>query len=134
MDLPSDLGTSTFWNDHFTTIFGTLPSGDQLIPLIGGILLVLSWLYLLSAVRTMKRRTKQIEREVHHAIDQMVGPAMEQQAELVRRIGWAVSYLEQIEQKLDHPSASSMRVAEITAQNLVVRHEDRWNGGDGNER
>jgi hypothetical protein len=93
-------------------------------------LLLLSWLYLLFAVRSVKRRTKQIEREIHDAIADIVRPAMEQQTELVRRIGWAVSYLEQIEQKLDHPSAASIRVAEITAQNLVVRHEDRWNDGN----
>lgn len=132
MDLmPANLGTSNFWTNPMTTVFQTLPSGEQWVPIAVGALLLLSWLYLLSAVRAVKRRTKQIEREVHHAIADIVEPGMEQQAELVRRIGWAVSYLEQIEQKLDHPSAASMRVAEITAQNLVVRHEDRGNGGNG---
>ena len=140
MDMPSNLGSSNFWSDpRVTTIFHTLPSGEQWVPIAVGALLLLSWLYLLSAVRAVKRRTKLIEREVHHAVADIVGPVMEQHAELVRRIGWAVSYLEQIDQKLDHPSAASMRVAEITAQNLVVRHEerrvvrqeDRWNGGNG---
>ena len=125
--MPSNV--SSFWADRLTTIFPTLPSGEEWVPIAVGVLLLLSWLYLLSAVGSVKRRTKLIEREIHQAIAEIVRPAMEQHTELVRRIGWAVSYLEQIEQKLDHPSAASMRVAEITAQNLVVRHEDRWNDG-----
>jgi hypothetical protein len=128
--IPPNAGSSNFWTDRVTTIFPTLPSGEQWAPIAVGLLLLLSWLYLLFAVRSVKRRTKQIEREIHDAIADIVRPAMEQQTELVRRIGWAVSYLEQIEQKLDHPSAASIRVAEITAQNLVVRHEDRWNDGN----
>ena len=123
-----------FWTTHvperMTTIFTTLPHDAQLVALAVGALFVLSWLYLLLSVRTMKRRTTQIMREVHAAIDRIGGPAMEQQGELIRRIGWAVTYLQHIEEKLDSPSNANMRVASITAQNLVVRHEEGWNGGD----
>ena len=118
---------------RMTTIFTSLPSDIQWVTMGVGTLLVLSWLYLLFAVRSMKRRTAQIVSEVREAIDRIGGPAMEQQAELIRRIGWAVSYLERIEQTLESPSASNMRVASITAQNLVVRpsKEDGWSGGNG---
>jgi len=118
---------------RMTTIFTSLPSDMQWVTMGVGTLLVLSWLYLLFAVRSMKRRTAQIVSEVREAIDRIGGPAMEQQAELIRRIGWAVSYLERIEQTLESPSASNMRVASITAQNLVVRpsKEDGWSGGNG---
>src|SRR5258706_16151659 len=117
---------------RMTTIFTSLPSDMQWVTMGVGTLLVLSWLYLLFAVRSMKRRTAQIVSEVREAIDRIGGPAMEQQAELIRRIGWAVSYLERIEQTLESPSASNMRVASITAQNLVVRpsKEDGWSGGN----
>jgi hypothetical protein len=124
-----------FWTQRMTTIFTTLPSDGEWIALGGAVLLVLSWLYLLSAVRSVKRRTKQIEREVRAAIETFSGTAMEQQGELIRRIGWAVTYLEHIDQKLDHPGAGNMRVASITAENLVVRPENEgsWRGG-GNGR
>lgn len=124
-----------YWTTHLTermaTIFTSLPSDAQLVVIGVGALLLLSWLYLLFTLRTMKRRTTQIMKEVREAIDRIGGPAMEQQGELIRRIGWAVTYLQHIEEKLDSSSNANMRVASITAQNLVVRHEEGWNGGNG---
>lgn len=120
-----------YWTERLTTIFTTLPSDGQWVTIAVGALLVLSWLYLLSAIRSMKHRTKLLETEVRQTIDRFVGPAMEQQGELIRRIGWAVTYLEHIDQKLDHATSSNMRVASITAENLVVEHEDGRGRGNG---
>lgn len=120
-----------YWTERLTTIFTTLPSDGQWVTIAVGALLVLSWLYLLSAIRSMKHRTKLLETEVRQTIDRFVGPAMEQQGELIRRIGWAVTYLEHIDQKLDHAASSNMRVASITAENLVVEHEDGRGRGNG---
>jgi hypothetical protein len=121
------------WTERIVTIFTTFPAGAEWTEIAVVAFLLLSWLYLIFAVRTMKRRTKRLETDVHEAIERIGGTGMEQQGELLRRIGWAVTYLERIDQKLEHSAPGSMRVASITAENLVVREHDdgRSRGGNG---
>jgi hypothetical protein len=114
--------------ERITTMFTTLPTGMQWGAVGVAVLLLLSWLYLLLTLRAVKRGMRELVSDVRDATDRFTRTAMEQQGELIRRVGWAVTYLEHIEQKIDQTAPPDMRVSSITAENLVVR------AGDGNNR
>ena len=116
--------------ERITAMWTTLPTGLHWAAVAAAVLLLLSWLYLLLTLRAVKRGIRELVSDVRDATDRFTRTAMEQQGELIRRVGWAVTYLEHIEQKIDQTAPPDMRVASITAENLVVRPS----GGDGNNR
>jgi hypothetical protein len=89
--------------------------------MVGGVFLLLSWLYVLSLVRSLRRTVDDLVADVRHTADRLSGTTLEQQGELIRRVGWAVNYLERMEQKLGSIVPSDVHVSSITAENLVVR-------------
>jgi hypothetical protein len=111
----------SLWTDRITTIFTTLPPLSQWVTLLCGIFLLLSWLYLLSVVRSLRRVVDDLVADVRHTADRLSGTILEQQGELIRRVGWAVTDLERMEQKLGSIVPPDMHVSSITAHNLVVR-------------
>jgi hypothetical protein len=111
----------SMWTDRMTTIFTTLPPVWQWIAMVGGVFLLLSWLYVLSLVRSLRRTVDDLVADVRHTADRLSGTTLEQQGELIRRVGWAVNYLERMEQKLGSIVPSDVHVSSITAENLVVR-------------
>jgi hypothetical protein len=109
------------WTDHITTIFSTLPLLSQWVTLLVGIFLLLSWLYLLSVVRSLRRVVDDLVDDARNTADRLSGTILEQQGELIHRVGRVVAYLERMEQKLGSLVPPDMHVSSITAQNLVVR-------------
>jgi hypothetical protein len=109
------------WTDRLTTIFTTLPPLSQWVTLLVGLLLLLSWLYLLSAIRSLKRVVDDFSADVRRSAGRLGSTLLQQQGELIRRMGRAVTHLERIEQKLGSIAPPDMHVSSITAQNLVVR-------------
>src|SRR6516225_3438003 len=88
------------WTDHITTIFSTLPLLSQWVTLLVGIFLLLSWLYLLSVVRSLRRVVDDLVDDARNTADRLSGTILEQQGELIHRVGRVVAYLERMEQKL----------------------------------
>jgi len=76
-----------------------------------GISLLLSWLYLLSVVRSLRQVAERLVGEVRHTADRLSRTILEQQGELTCRIGWAVTYLERMEQKLGSIVPPDMHVS-----------------------
>jgi hypothetical protein len=111
----------SMWTDRMTTIFTTLPPVWQWIAMVVGVFLLLSWLYVLSLVRSLRRTVDDLVADVRHTADRLSGTTLEQQGELIRRVGWAVNYLERMEQKLGSIVPPDVHVSSITAENLVVR-------------
>jgi hypothetical protein len=111
----------SMWTDRMTTIFTTLPPVWQWIAMVVGVFLLLSWLYVLSLVRSLRRTVDDLVADVRHTADRLSGTTLEQQGELIRRVGWAVNYLERMEQKLGSIVPTDVHVSSITAENLVVR-------------
>ena len=111
----------SMWTDRMTTIFTTLPPVWQWIAMVGGVFLLLSWLYVLSLVRSLRRTVDDLVADVRHTADRLSGTTLEQQRELIRRVGWAVNYLERMEQKLGSIVPPDVHISSITAENLVVR-------------
>ena len=111
----------SMWTDRMTTIFTTLPPVWQWIAMVGGVFLLLSWLYVLSLVRSLRRTVDDLVADVRHTADRLSGTTLEQQGELIRRVGWAVNYLERMEQKLGSIVPPDVHISSITAENLVVR-------------
>jgi hypothetical protein len=109
------------WTDRITTIFTTLPPLSQWVATLFGIVMLLSWLYLLSVVRSLRGVVDDLVADVRRTTDRLSGTILEQQGELIRRVGLAVTYLERMEQKLGSIVPPDMHVSSITAQNLVVR-------------
>jgi hypothetical protein len=122
------------WTDRVITIFATMPPLGQWAMMLVGALLLLSWLYLLLVVRSLRRMLDDVVGDVRHTADRLSGTTLEQQGELIRRVGWAVTYLERIEGKLGSVAPPDMHVASITAENIVVRPsigDDAGRHGDG---
>ena len=103
----------SMWTDRMTTIFTTLPPVWQWIAMVGGVFLLLSWLYVLSLVRSLRRTVDDLVADVRHTADRLSGTTLEQQGELIRRVGWAVNYLERMEQKLGSIVPSDVHVSSI---------------------
>jgi hypothetical protein len=111
----------SIWTDRVATIFTTLPPGSQLAAMLFGLFLLLSWLYLLSLLRSLRRAVDDLGADLRHRADRLSGTTLEQQGELIRRLGRAVTHLERMEQKLGSIGPPDMHVSSITAENLVVR-------------
>jgi hypothetical protein len=121
--------------DRVITIFATMPPLEQWAMTLVGAFLLLSWLYLLLVVRSLRRMLDDVVGDVRHTADRLSGTTLEQQGELIRRVGWAVTCLERIEGKLGSVAPPDMHVASITAENIVVRPSigddaGRHGGGD----
>ncbi len=92
-------------------------------PLVG-LLLVLAgagWLYVVYCVHSMRAGIQRLATEIR-ATREGIGEktTLEQRGEILRRTGWMVSYLEEIDRKLAQ-AQREMKVASITAENLVVK-------------
>lgn len=111
----------SIWTDHIATIFTTLPPVSQWAAMLVGLFFLLSWLYLLSLVRSLRRAVDDLGADLRHSAERLSGTMLEQQGELIRRLGRAVTHLERMEQKLGSIVPPDMHVSSITAQNLVVR-------------
>jgi hypothetical protein len=90
-----------------------------------GILLLLlgaaSWVYLIVCVRALRAGIEALAAELHTKRDALSEKTtLEQRGEILRRTGWIVSYLEEIDRKLSN-TEPNLKVASITAENLVVK-------------
>jgi len=61
-----------------TTIFTTLPPVGEWIAVAVGIFLLLSWLYVLSLVRSLRRTVDDLVADVRHTADRLSGTTLEQ--------------------------------------------------------
>ena len=75
------------WADPMTTIFTTLPIGECIAVAVG-IFLFLSWLYVLSLVRSLRRTVDDLVADVRHTADRLSGTTLEQgRTHLPHRLG-----------------------------------------------
>jgi len=72
-----------------TTIFTTLPPVGEWIAVAVGIFLFLSWLYVLSLVRSLRRTVDDLVADVRHTADRLSGTTLEEQGRthLSHRLG-----------------------------------------------
>jgi hypothetical protein len=77
------------WADPMTTIFTTLPPVGEWIAVAVGIFLFLSWLYVLSLVRSLRRTVDDLVADVRHTADRLSGTTLEEQGRthLPHRLG-----------------------------------------------
>ena len=76
------------WADPMTTIFTTLPPVGEWIAVAVGIFLFLSWLYVLSLVRSLRRTVDDLVADVRHTADRLSGTTLEQgRTHLPHRLG-----------------------------------------------
>src|SRR5262245_20098729 len=111
----------SIWTDRMITIFTTLRPVWQWLAMVAGVFLLVSWLYVLSLVRSLRRSVDDLVVDMRHTADRLSETTREQQGELIRRVGWAIDHLERMEQKLGSIVPPDMPVSSITAENLVVR-------------
>lgn len=80
-----------------------------------------SWLYLIVCVRALRGGIEALAAELRSTRDDLTAKtSLEQRGEILRRTGWIVSYLEEIDRKLSN-ELPDLKVASITAENLVVK-------------
>ena len=70
-----------------TTIFTTLPPVWEWIALVAAVFLLLSWLYVMSLVRSLRRTVDDLVADVRHTADRLSRTTRGQQGDLIRRIG-----------------------------------------------
>jgi len=77
------------WADPMTTIFTTLPPVGEWFAVAVGIFLFLSWLYVLSLVRSLRRTVDDLVADVRHTADRLSGTTLEEQGRthLSHRLG-----------------------------------------------
>jgi hypothetical protein len=107
------------WMERMTTIFTALPTVWQWAMMVAGALVLFSWLCLVTALRSLMRGVHELIADVRQTADRVGGTLLEQQGELIRRVGWAVAYLEHIDKSLGYGAPPDVPVSSIAARPSV---------------
>lgn len=122
-----------FWADHMSTMFASLPPAWQWATFFAIALLLFTWLWMVVALSSLRRELDDFATDFRHSVDRLSALVPEQQGELIRRVGWAVTCLEHIEQKLGYTMPPDMHVSSIKAESIVV-HPSPPAAGNGTTR
>jgi hypothetical protein len=106
--------------DHMSAIFASLPPAWQWATFLAIALLLLTWLWMVVALSSLRRELNDFATDCRRAAERLSAIVPEQQGELIRRLGWAVTHLERIEQKIGYTMPPDMQVSSITAESIVV--------------
>jgi len=94
--IPGRLDCDEHWNLPHRDGLTTLPPVGQWAAVLVGLFVFSSWIYLLWLVRSLQRGLDDLVADVRHTADRSSGILLEQQGELIRRVGRAVHHLERM--------------------------------------
>lgn len=91
-----------------------------------------SWIYVITCIRGIQKAIGELAGEIRSGRNELnEKTTLEQRGEILRRTGWAVSYLEEIDRKL---SQVARNPAAIATQNLGVKPQGEQAASAGSKR